>query len=415
VDNNLERTLYSDRIQRIQNAIQLRGSDRVPTMLFSMFWHARASGSTCREMMYDYDKLGRVFKPLLLDLQPDMYVLPHLMNSYGPAFDLIGYNQVKWPGHGAPENVMYQYLDHEYMKAEEYDDFLFDPTGYYLSTYMPRLADRFKGLGQLPVFPGKYYFKLIAAMAHFADIEDDLLAMVETGKEIKRMMAKAREFAVEMAQLGFPAIPDGQTSAPFDYFGDWFRGSKGIMKDLFRHKDKLLAATEKILPFLLKEVLTTTANSSAPIKIVLIPLHWHSNGFMSDAQFKMFFWPTLREQLVRLIDHGLTPMVVWESDSSSRLEVIGDIPAGKAIYWFERTDLVKAKEVLGDAVCLLGNVPPSLLCKGTPDEVDAYCRHLIENVGKGGGFILSGACGIPEEAPIENVRAMYASVHKYSA
>jgi len=413
VDNNLGPSLYAERIKRVQDAIALRETDRVPTLMFSMFWHAHASGSTCREMMYDYDKLGRVFKPLLLDLEPDMYMLPHLMNSHGPALELIGFRQLKWPGHGAPDNAVYQYLDHEYMKADEYDDYLFDPTGYFLSTYMPRVAERFKGLSQLPAFPGKYYFKLIAALPQFADIEDDVLAMIETGKEVKRMMAKADGFAMEMAQLGFPAMPGGYTSAPFDYFGDWLRGSKAIMLDMHRRKDKLLAAMEKAVPFLVNEPVTTAAKS--PSKIVFMPLHWCFDTFMSDAQFKTFFWPTLRKVLIQLIDHGLTPMVLWEHDCSSRLDVIGDIPPGKTIYWFERTDLVKAKEVLGDVVCVQGNVPASVLSKGTPDEVDAHCRHLIEKVGKGGGFILTGAVGIPDEAPIENVRAMYHSVRKYSA
>ena len=50
-------------------------------------------------------------------------------------------------------------------------------------------------------------------------------------------------------------------------------------------------------------------------------------------------------------------MPLWEGDCTSRLETIADIPRGKAIYWFERTDLVRAKEVLGDVVCLRGNVP----------------------------------------------------------
>jgi uroporphyrinogen-III decarboxylase len=51
---------------------------------------------------------------------------------------------------------------------------------------------------------------------------------------------------------------------------------------------------------------------------------------------------------------------------------------------------------------------------GTPDDVDAYCRKLIEKVGKGGGFILDGAIGIPDEAKPENVMAMFESVKKYS-
>ena len=38
--------------------------------------------------------------------------------------------------------------------------------------------------------------------------------------------------------------------------------------------------------------------------------------------------------------------------------------------------------------------------------MNAYCEKLIEVVGKGGGFILDGAIGIPDEAKPPNVRAM---------
>ena len=85
----------------------------------------------------------------------------------------------------------------------------------------------------------------------------------------------------------------------------------------------------------------------------------------------------------------------------------------KAIYWFEQGDLFKAKEILGDVVCLRDNVPPSLLNTGTPDDVDEYCKKLIQMVGRGGGFILDGAIGIPDEALLENVVAMAESVKKY--
>ena len=113
---------------------------------------------------------------------------------------------------------------------------------------------------------------------------------------------------------------------------------------------------------------------------------------------------------------GLIPMPLWESDCTKRLEVIRDIPAGKCIYWFERTDMVKAFEVLGDVVALRGNLSPSLLTTGKPEEVDAAVRHLAENVfHKGGKLILDAAFGLPDETPVENVRAMYAAARKYTS
>ena len=102
------------------------------------------------------------------------------------------------------------------------------------------------------------------------------------------------------------------------------------------------------------------------------------------------------------------------SDCTCRLELIGGIPEGKAIYWFEKTDIAHAKEVLGDVVCIRGNVPASIPVTGTEDDVDSYCKNLIKKVGKGGGFILDGSIGVSYNAKVENFFAMAQSVHKYA-
>jgi hypothetical protein len=116
---------------------------------------------------------------------------------------------------------------------------------------------------------------------------------------------------------------------------------------------------------------------------------------------------------VGLIDAGLVPMVFWEGDCTSRLEVIADVPRATCIYQIERSDIFRAKEILKDIVRLRGNVPPSVLIAGTTDDVREYCRKLIDVVGRGGGFILEGATSVPNEARPENVFAMYEMAKTY--
>jgi uroporphyrinogen-III decarboxylase len=157
---------------------------------------------------------------------------------------------------------------------------------------------------------------------------------------------------------------------------------------------------------------TGLAAKSRGHKRVFIPLHKGLDGFMSPEQFNTFYWPTLKKLIVNLIDEGLNPFVLWEGDCTSRLETIGDIPKGKAVYWFERTDIFKAKEILGDRVCIRGNVPLSVMCTGTPDDVTAYCRKLIDVVGKDGGFIMDASTVLDDAKP-ENIRAMIDFTKEY--
>ena len=181
------------------------------------------------------------------------------------------------------------------------------------------------------------------------------------------------------------------------------------MLDLFRNPDKVLQAIEKFYPIMLR--LGGSAKKREN-KGVFIPIHKGLDNFMSKDHFKTFFWPSLRRLITDLIDEGLNPIVLWEGDCTSRLEIIADIPKGKAIYWLERTDIFKAKEILRDTVCIRGNVPLSIMCTGTSDDVRAYCKKLIDHVGKGGGFIMDCSTVLDDAKP-ENVKTMFEFTKEY--
>ncbi len=406
--------LYAERAKRIQDNIELKETNRVPYTFFSHFWSAALAEMTFEEAMYDYDRYNGAMRHAIDILQPDEYALTQIFISLGPTLERMDFQQLQWPGHGTDPNTSYQFLDREYMSADEYDDYLRDPTGFFLQKYMPRVATAFEPLAMLPNFSSLFYTKMIRATTAFANpkMMEGFEKIAEAGREMLKMMVGAIAFNQEMAELGYPQSIGGSGAAPFDHFADYMRGSKGAMLDMFRHPDKLLEAMDRAAYFIAADTIETTKNN--PCKQVFIPLHWGLDGFMSLDQFNTFYWPQLRKVILMLIEADLTPCVLWEGDCQSRLEFIGDIPPKKAIYWFEKTDLKKAKDVLGDIVCLRGNVPSSMLTTGTADDVDEYCCDLIKSVGKGGGFILDGAIGVPDEAKTENVIAMAQSVHKYA-
>ncbi|MCC6201696.1 MAG: hypothetical protein IT494_01670 [Gammaproteobacteria bacterium] len=412
MDSQNEMTQLQERQQRIDDAVALRETDRVPFIYSSSFWAAQYSGMTCEEAMYDLPRFLEASKKAILMLEPD--AMSAAAFPLGITMELLEYKPMKWPGHGADPNVSFQYLDQEFMSAKEYDDYLLDPTDFYLHKYMPRVAGAFKVLEKLPRFVAHPEWDLINSVVPFADpeLQAGLKKLFEIGEKTAANYALIGKWAKDMAALGYPLANGAYCKAPFDQFVDYMRGSKGGMLDMFRKKDKLLAAMEKARVLLLQNVVGATQRSGC--KTVFIPLHWGLDGFMSPDQFNTFYWPQLRQTILDLLDLGLVPCVFWEGNCTSRLEAIADVPPGKVIYRFEASDIVKAKQVLGDVVCIRGNVPASLLLTGTADDVDAHCRKLIEVCGKGGGFMLDGACGIPDGAPVETVLAMARSVKKYA-
>ena len=289
VEDGQNAKLYREREQRIKDAIALRVPDRVPVVYWAMFWHAAYGGHTIREVMYDYDLASKLFMKAINDLEPDGAGAAFIMNALGPLLDLTDYRQLRWPGHGVADNCCYQYIDEELMKADEYDLFIEDPTYFYLSRYLPRTSDVFAPLAKIPQFSSLQYFGLLIATESFADPEvaKGFARLAEAGAEARRMLEHAANHSEEIAAAGFPSITAGISPAPFDYFADFLRGSKGIMLDMFRKKDKLLEAMDHVVPILMRSAIEQGKNS--PCNIIFMPMHWGLDGFMSPRSSRPIF------------------------------------------------------------------------------------------------------------------------------
>jgi uroporphyrinogen-III decarboxylase len=179
--------------------------------------------------------------------------------------------------------------------------------------------------------------------------------------------------------------------APFDFMADTLRGMRGIFTDMRRSPEKLLAAEEKVIPFVLEYATAICRVRNNPY--AFLPLHRGSDGFMSLENFDRFYWPQLKRVILALIDSGVTPFVLWEGTWDQRLQYLAELPKGKTIGVFQSTDLIKAKEVLGDVMCIVGGMPNSLLVGGTPNEVREHTHKMCESVGKGGGYIMMPTIG----------------------
>jgi hypothetical protein len=406
---------YKERVTRIKDAIQLKKlPDRVPVFPLIGNFPANYVGLTVRDMMYDYEKLAMAFKKYVLDFAPDAHA-----GAVGPGpgrlFDILDYKLYAWPGHGVSPNHSYQCIEGEYMKANEYDALIQDPSNFFMSVYLPRVfgaLEPLKMLGPLTNILEMYGgFTGVSFIPYgIPDVQAAYKAIMEAGNEAMKWIGFVGAWDKEMAAAGFPNFFGGGTKAPFDTIGDTLRGTKGMMMDLYRQPDKLLKALEVMLPLMIKMGASAAKMNGNPI--VFIPLHKGADGFLSDEQFKTFYWPTLRKLIIGLVDEGCVPFPWAEGGYNSRLKVIRDVPKGKVVWGFDTTDMAKAKEILGDVACVGGNMPISLLNIGTPQEVKDYARKLIDTAGKGGGYIMINGAVIEDSKP-ENVKAMVDFTKEY--
>ena len=147
--------------------------------------------------------------------------------------------------------------------------------------------------------------------------------------------------------------------------------------------------------------------------IIFIPMHKGDDSFMSVKQFEKFYWPTFRKLLLGCINEGCVPMMVIDgSYNEARLKIINELPRTSVVWTMEKTDMFKAKEILGNSACIAGNVTAAQLYTQTPPAIKEYCRKLIEVCGKGGGYILSLGSGIDKCDPA-NLHAIIEAAEEY--
>jgi len=405
--------VYKERVTRLKDAIQLKKlPDRVPVFPMLSFFPAFYGGINTQEAMYDYEKLAEATRKYVLDLEPDFQFGIGLATP-GRVYDILDYKLYAWPGHGVSPRSTYQCQEAEYMMADEYDAFIRDPSYFFTNIYFPRIFGKLEAFKMLPNLPTTQEIVFVGPNIipyGLPPVQEAYKALFEAGAEALKWAGAVGAFNDEMTALGFPAGGGGFTKAPFDVIGDTLRGTRGIMVDLYRQPDKILEAVEALTPLMISMGVSAAQMAGNPL--VMIPLHKGADGFLSDEQFKKFYWPCFRNVLTGLINEGCVPLPFVEGSYNTRLEIIKDIPKGTTFWVFDATDMAKAKKALGDVACIGGNVPTDLLSVGTPQQVKDYVKNLIDTCAPGGGYVVSNGVAADDVKP-ENVKAMIDFTKEY--
>lgn len=337
----------------------------------------------------------------------------------GPSFipcgrieEVVRSKLTKMPGLGLPEGAsMNQFVEGEYMKADEYDRYLLDPTDFNFRVMMPRNSLLFESFSKLPPFSAFYNNYWIIALAD-PDVRKTFETILNLTEEQKKWTSAGQKINRYIRAHGYPSVLGFgvMAGAPFDHFADALRGTKGIAMDMYRQPKKLHEAMERHLQRTIETSIKNHPMTGSPI--LGMPLHKGDDTFMSDKQFEEFYWPYLRRLFMAIIEEGLVPCPFAEGRYTNRLKQITDTPPGGVVWWFDQTDMKKAKKMLGDISCIAGNVPTSIMMTGTVKQVKEYCRKLIEECAPGGGFILTGGSSI-DKGKIENLKAMMDAAKEY--
>ena len=404
---------YESRLNDLNDAVALNLDNQVLVAPFSdHFFSTRRAGLSNKDAMLDHKKRYQALKQTALDFDLDLA----LQSGVYPAqwFSALNAKHYQWPGRDLPEDKTFQFNEKEHLKADEYDQFLADPTDFTIRVLWPRMAGKLEPMGAFPpIFSlGPDPIFLGSAFSYPENLEV-LRSLIKLGEAAAASDQAGAEYAEEMKDLGYPVSYRANFTPPFDLVADFLRGLKGTMLDLYRQPEKLLAAVDLYVEPQIQAAIQWATAAENPR--IVFWLHKGAAGFMSDDHFREIYWPSTRKVILSLVEAGLTPILHVQGDYTPRLEYLAELPRGKVPIHYDRVDLQKALEIMGDRQCFWGGISSALLVTGTPEQVKEETNELIDMFGPTGGLILDGSVGIPDEAKPENLLAVVDAVRKFNA
>jgi uroporphyrinogen-III decarboxylase len=365
--------------ERVLAAINLQKTDHIPCSVSFSHFTARHAGVVMADYVRDldlqvdlahktFDELGGVDYPVV--------ILSSMFNARA-SFPHMPV-RMKYPGRELPVDSIPQVVESEIMPADGYD------------LVIQKGWTRYVKEDLLPVaFPESDN-----------SFPDNTVTRTGNADTDRQYWEQKKVF------LSSAAPP---VSLPFEVFS-YARSFEKFIVDLYRQPDKIIAASEAIIQEFINEAL---ASAKSP-GLISIAANRFSSRFISPQQFERFAFPYLKKAVETFIGHGFMIYFHLDQDWEKFLPYFQQFPEGQYVFHFDgMTDMFKAKEILGDRMCLMGDVPATLFKLGNPQEVENYCRRLIDVIGKGSGFILSAGCQVPDDARFENVMAMVDTARNY--
>ena len=206
-----------------------------------------------------------------------------------------------------------------------------------------------------------------------------------------------------------PSLADSGTFLPFEVLS-YLRGSTNFMKDIYRYPDKIKTVSDFMIDGMI--AIGEYAASLAGGNVILIGTIRSSADFISEKVFEDLVFPYLKKMVSKFIKDGYLVQLHCDTDWTDRLHYFTELPKGKIyMHMDERTDIKKAKEILGSHMAIEGNFKPSLFTLGTPNQIEKRTKEIIDDCADGGGLWVG--VEIPDDAKLENLKAMIDTCKTY--
>ncbi len=368
-------SLYEERLDRIRKVINLEPVPEIPVVYNASSFSPRYMGMTIAEFCDNpeaavdvtiaaMDRLGGL----------DAINLP-LIGKTTVLLSSAWLSRVARPGRELPPDVVWQVRETEVMTRADYDTIIEKGWNAFLAEYLPRVVD-----------------------------------MVEYREAAAWVRANMVPQMNKFIDRGYVVMAVPGSAIPFESFCGG-RSMEKFYLDLYQIPDKVEAAMKAVFP----EVVGACVGLGKGVGAFGMWLGgWRSaSALLNPKLWNRFVWPYFVELTYALIDAGVVPILHFDQNWTRDLGRLAELPAKKVIFNPDgMTDVRKFKELVGDRMCMMGDVPATLFAAGTPDDMYGYVRELVRDVGPT-GLILAPGCDAPFNTKPENMEAFVAASRQF--
>ena len=373
---------WMNRQQRVLAAIKLEPYDRVPVApLLDFTFAVRHKELTIAQGFADYPGVGW---PAIVDLFDEVggwdgFILPGWSQTPNPKHPFNGKSGIiKLPGKGLPENAMPRFIETEVMSRKDYNEII--------KLGWNGWNDKIQGKNK-KITPDK--------MALWAE----------------RQIAQYRIEAQTWEKRGVPVLVGAIVNAPFMTLST-ARSMEKFAVDIQRIPDKVQAVMDAMTDDLINNTIEVTKLTG--IRGVALIQERSGASYFPLAVFERFGIPYIKKMVNAFAAQDIITVLHFDQDWTLNLPYLRELPARMCVCELDnKTDIFEAGEILKNHMCIAGNVPATLSANGTPEEIESYCKKLIDNLGKETGFILSTGCTLPPDCQFDNFKKMINTAKEY--